>query len=185
MKSLPLIVLSLCSPILAQVTGSFSPGPLDSFLAVGSWEVSICNDYSSPISIPPERISLSAPSYLRLLRPAQAIPLMAIKRSHEVKFILTETAEYALMGAGVLGGSGVVAISKHGLAVPALGTGVAHQLQDKWRSEIPPLPPASSDDLFSRPVVLSSGQCASRSVYAMKIPRSLVKSVPFSIALPK
>jgi hypothetical protein len=169
----PVCILALLAgSASAQLTVRFSPGPLDTFRAVGAWNVEACNDYAVPITAPPERVSMAA-GQLRLLRPAQATQLMASRRAKSAKFIAAEVIEYALMGAGVFGGSDIVTMSKKTLGGIAAATGVAHQLQDKWRGEVPPLP-TFDGDLFSAPINLAAGACTTRSVWALKMPRAQV-----------
>jgi hypothetical protein len=182
LKTASLILFSLlfCGDARTQVSGRFTPGPLDQFLAVGTWSVELCNDGPGAVTLPPERVSMASGT-LRLLRPAQALPLMQVRRAKNVRFVLMEIAEYAAMGAGVLGGSDVFSITKRGLGLLALGTGVAHQLSDKWRGEIPPLPPVLADDLFQSPITLAPAMCTTRSVYIMKMPRAQVLPVAFTI----
>lgn len=181
-RALALILAAV--PAHAQIVGRFSPAPLDTFGAVGGWYTEICNNYPAPVTnLAPERVSLAA-GKLRLLRPTQAAALMSRKRAKSAKFVLSEIAEYALIGAGIVGGTDLVTMSRHTLGVLAMSTGVAHQLQDKWRSEIPPLP-SFGDDLFAGPISLAPGACATRFVYVLKMPASqVVPSAQFTILVP-
>lgn len=177
-----LCMLFLASALGAQVTGRFSPGPLDQFGAVGLWYCSVCNDYPVQVTLAPERIVMvSGP--IPLLRPTEAAQLMGVKRAQSKKFVASEIIEYGLIGAGVIGGSGLFSITPKILASLAAGTGVAHQLQDKWRSQIPAMP-TFDGDLFSGPISLAPGACVTKQVYTRKMAAKSVVPLAFTIQVP-
>lgn len=150
----------------SQIAGRFVPGPV-ALAAVGTWEVELCNDGPVAVTVSPERVSMASGA-LQLLRPSQALPLLTAKQQSSRKFVLATVAEYALIASGAIGGGGLFAIGTRGLGALAVGTGLAHQLENRWRSEVPAIPVSASEDLFARVILLDAGGCSSRSVYAAK-----------------
>ena len=177
-----LLSLALALPALAQVQVRFSPEPLEVLRAMnvkklGVWSVALCSDYSHPVSIPRERISMAA-GPIHIIEPVRATAVLNTRRATTKKALVAEGIEYLLLGASVFGGSGMIAMTPKILGALAAGTGVAHTVQDRLRSQLPDLGPFT-DGLLTGPVSLAPAQCATRTVFAglMKNPQPVTATI--------
>jgi hypothetical protein len=171
-----LLTLAFAWPALAQVQIRFSPEPSEVLRAMnvkklGVWSVALCSDYPHAIIVPRERVVMAA-GQIHIVDPVRATAVLNTRRATTKKAIAAEAIEYLLLGASLFGGSGMIAMTPKILGALAAGTGVAHTVQDRLRTQLPDLGPFTGG-LLAEPIPLAPAACTTRTIFAglMKNPQ--------------
>jgi hypothetical protein len=155
---------------------SFEPPEVLSQLHISTLsivDIAACNNGGMDVLVAPERVRMASP--VGLITYDRALAMLTVKQAQTIKSVLAQVAQYALIGAGVIGGGGFFSISAHGLGELAAGSGVASMLRDRWQSEIPSLAPFIADALKD-PIPLAAGACATRSAFGPKMCKAALRA---------
>jgi len=166
----------LCLPLAAQVRVLATPEPMAVLAALnvkelGFWNVVLCNDDLSAVTIAPEEIKLALPT-IRIVQPDIAWTVLTDKRAKSKKAKVAKYLTYAGIGALTVAGFRNVDASwltPKVVSAIGLGTIALDKFKQQMESELPSLAPFA-DTLLRGPVVLGPRACVTKAFFAGKMP---------------
>jgi hypothetical protein len=144
------------------------------------WDCSLCNDSSLTVTVPPERVYMSAPT-LHHLDLSRATAQLQSSYNHRALPILITTLGWAADGAVVFMGGRYIAATPKVIGAVGAGGAAARFLAGKLQGVTPQFA-SLLPNLLSESVVLPPGQCTTRTVLASQTRKENV--IQSTITLP-